>query len=95
MSVRVISNRTLMAFAEAHPDAGEPLQTWRKAVETRDFANFAELKAAFNSVDKAGEFHVFDIGGNKWRVIAFIHFPAKIVYIKHVFTHKQYDRWKP
>jgi len=93
--VRVISNRTLLAFAEAHPEAGASLQVWRKAIETRDFAHFAELKRAFNSVDKVGEFHVFDIGGNKWRVITFMHFTAKVCYIKHIFTHTQYDRWSP
>lgn len=93
--MRVISNRVLVIFAGQHPESGEPLQVWRKAMETRSFANFAGLKATFNSVDRAGEFHVFDIGGNKWRVVAFIHFPAQICYVKHVFTHKQYDRWSP
>ena len=93
--MRVISNRPLVEFAADHPAASEPLQAWRKTMETRDFANHAEVKTTFGSVDKAGDFHVFDIGGNKWRVITFIHFPAGICYVKHVFTHKQYDSWKP
>ncbi|MFT4178330.1 MAG: type II toxin-antitoxin system HigB family toxin [Thermomonas sp.] len=93
--MRVISNRALLAFTEAHPDAGESLQVWRKVMETRDFANHAELKRTFGSVDKAGDFHVFDVGGNKWRVIAFVHFPARICYVKHVLTHKEYDKWRP
>ncbi len=91
--MRVISNRTLLAFAGDHPDAAQPLQAWRKTLETQSFAHFAALRTAFRSVDRVGEFHVFDIGGNKWRVVAFIHYPAQICYVKHVFTHKQYDRW--
>ena len=93
--MRVISNRPLLEFSAAHPDAAEPLQAWRKALESRAFAHFAELKNTFGSVDKAGDFHIFNIGGNKWRVVAFIHFPAQICYVKHVYTHQQYDRWKP
>lgn len=93
--MRVISNRALVSFATLHPDAGEPLQAWRKTVETHDFFSHAALKSAFNTVDKVGDFHVFNVGGNKWRVIAFVHFDAQICYVKHVFTHKHYDRWKP
>lgn len=94
--MRLISNRSLVEFSARHPDAGQPLQAWRKILETNHFANFAELKTAFNSIDKVGEYHVFDIGGNKYRVIAFIKFPVQICYVKHVLTHKEYDKgnWK-
>jgi len=93
--MRVISNRVLVQFAQDWPEAASPLQAWRNALKSGNFPHHAALKATFSGVDKVGEFHVFDIGGNKWRVIAFIHFPAQIVYIKHVFTHAQYDRWRP
>lgn len=93
--MRVISNRPLVEFAEAYPEAAAPLQAWRRTLETGVFAHFGDLKRAFGSVDKVGEWHVFNIGGNKWRVIAFIHFPAQICYVKHVFTHQHYDRWRP
>jgi mRNA interferase HigB len=84
----------LVAFAELHTEADKPLQLWRKAIESRDFANFAELKAVFGSVDKVADFHVFDIGGNKYRLIAAIHYNRQILFIRHVFTHRQYDHWK-
>ena len=93
--MRVISNRPLADFATLHPAAGEPLQAWRKTLENSSFSHFGALKNAFGSVDKAGEFHVFNIGGNKWRVIAFIHFAAQICYVKHVYTHREYDQWNP
>jgi mRNA interferase HigB len=64
-------------------------------MESTQFENFAELKAAFNSVDKVGIFYVFNIGGNKYRLITAIHFNTKMVFIRSVFTHKEYDKWKP
>lgn len=68
---------------------------WRKIIESRTFDNFAELKKAFNTIDKAGDFHVFDVGGNKYRIIALINFSSQKLYIRYVFTHREYDKWKP
>lgn len=93
--MRVISNKALIRFASTHADADAPLQAWRKMLESGDFRNHADLKRAFNAIDKVGDFHVFDIGGNKYRVIASIHFDRQMLFVRHVFTHKEYDRWKP
>jgi mRNA interferase HigB len=93
--MRVISNRTLLRFSEDHRDAEAPLLAWRKAVESSRFSNYADLKTCFNSVDRVGSYYVFNIGGNKFRVIAAIHFNRQILFVRHVFTHRQYDRWKP
>lgn len=61
-----------------------------------DFSSFADIKRLFRSVDKVGKFTVFDLGGNKYRLIAAIHYNRKKVYIRHVLTHVEYDqdRWK-
>ncbi|WP_226952617.1 type II toxin-antitoxin system HigB family toxin [Mesopusillimonas faecipullorum] len=50
----------------------------------------------FGSVDRVGDLYVFDIGGNKYRLIAFLHAAHQLVYIKHVLTHSEYDKgdWK-
>ena len=71
------------------------MQAWRAVIESRDYASFADLKSAFNATDKVGNFYVFDIGGNKYRLIAAIHFNRQILYVRHVFTHQEYDKWKP
>ena len=94
--MRIISNSALRAFIHKHPQAEAPLQGWRRVVERNQFAHWAELKAVFNAVDKVGEWAVFDIGGNKYRLIAYIRFEAQIVYIKAVLTHQDYDKgaWK-
>jgi len=94
--MKIISNSALRAFAALHPQADEPLQGWRRVIEKNRFGNWAELKATFNTVDKVGELAVFDIGGNKYRLIAYIRFRKQIVYIKAVLTHQDYDKgtWK-
>ena len=93
--MRLISNKALVEFATAHREADAPHQAWRKTVDAGTFSNYAELKSAFNATDKVGDFYVFDIGANKYRVISSIHFNRQMLFIRHVFTHKEYDKWKP
>ena len=93
ITMRVISNKTLTSFAVIHPAVDEPLQAWRKTIESRPFVSFADIKTAFNATDKVSQFYVFDIGGNKYRIVAAIHFDHQKVYVRHVFTHKEYDKW--
>lgn len=94
--MRVIANRRLVEFAIKHPDAGAPLQAWRRAIEAHVFSDFSALRQQFGSVDKVGDLYVFDIGGNKYRLIVFLHPAHRLAYIKHVLTHSEYDKgdWK-
>lgn len=94
--MKIISNSALRAFAADNPQAEGALQGWRRVIEKNRFAHWADLKAAFNSVDKVGEWVVFDIGGNKYRLIAYVRFERQMVYIKAVLTHRDYDKgaWK-
>ncbi|AEG31309.1 type II toxin-antitoxin system HigB family toxin [Thiomicrospira cyclica] len=94
--MRIISNRALVEFAQTHPQAQSVLQGWRQVIEKNSFANWAQLKKTFNSVDKVADLAVFDVGGNKYRIIAYIRFEKQILYIKAVLTHSEYDKgaWK-
>jgi mRNA interferase HigB len=94
--VKIISNSALRAFAAQHPQAQVPLQGWRRVIEKNRFDTWAALKAAFNTVDKVGDLVVFNVGGNKYRLVAHIRFEKQIIYIKAVLTHTEYDRggWK-
>ena len=69
---------------------------WFKIVQKTGFTCFAELRAVFPSADKLHHWIIFNIGGNKYRLITSIHFNHGKVYIRHVLTHAEYDRgdWK-
>ncbi len=93
--MRVISRKALQDFVEANKLDSSPFDAWFRVVTKSEFPHFAALRATFGSVDAAGDYVVFDIGGNKYRIIAAIHFNTQKLYVRHVFTHAQYDKWKP
>jgi mRNA interferase HigB len=86
----------LRDFAHKHKEAEGLLNVRYAIVSKSDFGSFAELKRAFRTVDKVGKFTVFDIGGNKYRLVTAIHYNRKKVYVRHVMTHAEYDQnsWK-
>jgi mRNA interferase HigB len=94
--MHIISRKALRLFWEQHPDSKMPLARWYKIVHHTRFQNFGELKATFPAVDKVGDWIVFNIAGNKYRLITVIHFDRGKVYIRQVLTHQEYDKgsWK-
>ena len=94
--MRIVSERQLKEFAHRYPQAKRALDSWRTTVKLSSWDNPAELKAIFGTADFVGDKTVFDLGGNKYRLIAYVHYRAQIVYIKHVLTHREYDKgdWK-
>ena len=77
--MKITSNSALRAFIALHLQAVEPLQGWRRVIEINRFVHWAELKTAFNAIDKVGELTVFNIGANKFRLVADIRFGKQIV----------------
>jgi mRNA interferase HigB len=75
--MHIISRKALLDFWILHADAEAPLRAWFRLADKGGYPNFAALKTTFGSVDKIGESFVFDIGGNKYRLIACIVFPSQ------------------
>jgi mRNA interferase HigB len=92
--VRIVSERRLREFAERFPHARVPLTSWADVIGLSRWKNPADLRRTFASADFVDELTVFDIGGNKYRLIAFVHYRRQIVFIKHILTHEEYDRGK-
>lgn len=90
--MHIITRKRLMEFARTHPDARAPLNAWFTIVRKTDYTSFADLRATLPSADQVSRFTVFNIGGNKFRLIAAIHYSRKKLYIRHVLTHAEYDR---
>ena len=94
--MRVIALGTLKRFLESdasYADAREPLMAWYRQVRAADWASPADVKKDLRtaSILKDGR-AVFNIAGNKYRIVVWINYPYRVVYIRFIGTHRQYDR---
>lgn len=94
--MRVIALSTLKAFLEsdpAHAEAREPVMAWYQQVRAADWATPADVKRDIRtaSILKDGR-AVFNVAGNKYRIVVWINYPYRVVYIRFIGTHRQYDR---
>ena len=88
----VITKSILINFYESQPQAKEVILKWYHITLLSDWKNFHSIKETFNSVDSIGnDRYIFNIGGNKYRIVAMIHFKTRTLYIRFVGTHQQYD----
>ncbi|MCK5855434.1 MAG: type II toxin-antitoxin system HigB family toxin [Sulfurovaceae bacterium] len=94
--MHIITRKRLLDFSEEHENTSTALDVWYRIVKNTEISNFSELRAIFPSADKVGNLTVFNISGNKIRLITAIHYNTQNLYIRHVFTHKEYDKekWK-
>lgn len=96
--MRVIAVSTLRAFwtKPGRGDAEQPLKAWVKIVEAARWTKPTDVKAMFQSADVLrGGRVIFDIGGNKYRLVAAVHYRGQRAYIRFVGTHAEYDRIDP
>src|SRR3989338_5903624 len=94
--MHVISQKRIREAQNSFPAAASALRGWYRIVSQNKINNFSELRKIFNSVDRVAHLYVFDIGGNKLRLIASIHFNRQKIYIRHILTHVSYEKgqWK-
>lgn len=94
--MHIITRKRLNDFATEHPEVRPALKRWYQLVKSHNFAAFEELRSSFSGVDKVGKLTVFNIGGNKVRLIAAIHYNRRKIYIRAVLTHEEYNHsdWK-
>lgn len=94
--MRVIAKRTLREFYESHPDARGPLLAWHDTLVKADWKSWTDMKARFRSADSVGnDRYIFNIKGNKYRLVAKIDFPHGLVFIRFIGTHGKYDSIEP
>lgn len=94
--MQIIAKRTLRDFWLREPRAEGPLKAWYAVVSRVEWSGPADVKAMFGSVDFVGDNRaIFNIGGNKYRLIAHIAYPYRRVLIKFVGSHREYDQINP
>ena len=72
-------------------DSEQPLKAWYAIAKEADWGNFAEVKEQFRSASAVGDRVVFNIAGNKYRLVTWINFEFRIIYVRFVGTHREYD----
>jgi mRNA interferase HigB len=90
--MRIISRRALREFWEIHPQAEDPLSAWFRVIQRSKFTDFNAIKRTFGAADYVAPYTIFDVGGNKFRLITAIHYTRQRAYIRNVFTHAEYDQ---
>ena len=91
--MRVIAKRTLREYWEKHSQAEQPLRSWHAIAAKADWSSPSDVKAAYRTASIIGNHRVvFDIGGNKYRLVARIDYEHRIVFVRFVGTHAEYDR---
>jgi len=91
--MRVISRKPLREFYDQYPDAKAPLDAWYRKARNEEWASPMDVKAMHGtaSILKNNRM-VFNIGGNKYRLVVRINYRKKIIYIRYVGTHREYDK---
>jgi len=93
VSMRIISRKTLKAFWNQHPDARQPLQAWYADVKQAKWTKPADIEKVYRSASfLANNRVVFNIKGNKYRLVVAIQYDHAIVYIRFVGSHRKYDK---
>ncbi len=91
--MRIIKKKVLSEFYRKHTNAKMPLEEWYAKTKKAKWQSFSDIKRTFNSVDSIGNQHyVFDIKGNKYRLVVVIKITIKTVFIRFVGTHAEYDK---
>ena len=95
--MRIYSKKTLDEFGKTHADVADVLKGWYRVAKSSKWQNIQDVKKSCSaSADAAGRFTVFNIKGNKYRLIVSIDYEKQIINIKYILTHAEYDsgRWK-
>jgi mRNA interferase HigB len=95
-TLRIISHRAIREFTANHKAATQPLDDWYRVAKRAVWNSLADVRMTYPHADLVGSCVVFNIGGNKYRLISRIAFKRQVLYIRFIVTHKDYDEggWK-
>lgn len=88
----IIARSAIIECINRYPVAANALNDWYDKTQKADWSNFSDVRLTFNSCDSIGnDRYIFNIGGNNYRLLAMIHFKRRTLYIRGVFSHREYD----
>src|SRR6185295_9065075 len=94
--MRIISRRAIREFVEMHPRAESALDAWYRITLQADWATLLDVQQVYPHADLVGKCTVFNIHGNRYRLVARVNHEHRTVYIRAILTHLEYDKegWK-
>lgn len=92
--MHIISRKKLKQAGARHPDVGAPLDAWFRIAKRALWQDLSDVRKTFASADAVDKWTVFNIKGNKYRLITEINYRYRRIYIRHVLTHAEYDKGK-
>jgi mRNA interferase HigB len=94
--MNVVSKRTLREFWVNNKQSEIPLDTWYRIAKKATWQNLVEVQNDFPHADLVGQCVVFNIGGNKFRLVTKIEFQKQVIFVKFILSHSEYDKnlWK-
>ncbi len=94
--MHIVSIKRLKAFWQKNPDAETPLRAWYRVARNAQWKNLVEVRKTYPHADSVDGFTVFNIGGNKYRLIVTLRYENGRIFVRYVLTHPEYDRgnWK-
>lgn len=91
--MRLVSAKVLKEFCTSHPGAASAIRHWAQEMTASGLRSFSDLRGRFPSADYVPPFTVFNLAGNKFRLIATVNYTTGSVFIRSVLTHAEYDKW--
>lgn len=94
--MHIISRKRLKETALRHPDIEAALDVWFRIAKRAVWSDLTDVRKTFATADAADRYTVFNVKGNKYRLITEINYRFRRVYVRHVLTHAEYDqeKWK-
>ena len=94
--MHVISYRSLRKYGKKHANCCDALDNWYKIAKKATWSNLVEVQSVFSTAEAVGNFTVFNLKGNQYRLIVSIDYEKQLIYIKYILTHAEYDKekWK-
>ena len=94
--MHVISRKLLREFCEKHSDASEPLYDWYRIASRSQWQNLLDVQQTYAKAEAVGNFTVFNIKGNRYRLVVDLVYQTRRIYVKYILTHAEYDKdeWK-
>jgi mRNA interferase HigB len=90
--MHIISRKLLREFCQKHADSCAALDDWYLTAKQAHWTNLIEVQTVYSKAETVGNFTIFNIKGNNYRLIVSINYIKQIIYIKYILTHAEYDK---